>query len=252
MHLFILAILGCGASKTPVAATPTPTPQPETPAKPTASPEPVAVETAESKRPDWKPRAHMDMHFTFVSDALFELIEGDLEGVRTEAAKLSTHETASVPEEWAPFVDEMLARSRALEATQTPEDAATQLVAVAQSCASCHQSIKGPDVSLKGLTDDHVLFGDSGMERHEWAVFRMWMGLIVPDAEIYRSGAQGLVLEEGAFPALPEHARPLHERVLEGGALALAATSDAERGKVFAELVPTCFACHTELDVTVR
>ena len=232
-HLLPLLLLGCPAK----------TPPPAPIVKVAASPEP---------KPEWNSKVHMAEHFTFASDALRGILDGNLTRVHAQAEELTYHDTTEVPAEWTPLGEALVAESRKLQDADTPADAATQLMAVAAACAACHQAVKGPDVSLKALAADHALFGDTGMQRHEWAAFRMWMGVIVPDADLYSMGATGMTSTEGSLPAFPERVEPLHEAVIAGGQRALAAQTDAERRDALAALLPTCAACHTQLGVRLQ
>lgn len=245
MRPFILILLACSPRNTTPETTPPPVNTP-------VAEVPEAEENLKPSRSVWKPKAHMDQHFTFASDALFGLIQGDLSEVKAQAIDLTEHETAEAPKEWAPRIDTMLAASRKLEDASTLEEAATDLMDVVKACADCHQAVVGPDVSLKGLVADHTLFGEGLMERHEWAVYRMWMGLIVPDADIHDMGATGLTQEKGTFPEFPSEVQPLQRAVIEGGYAGLAAKTDAERRANFASLVPTCANCHTQLNVVMK
>lgn len=218
---------------------------------PASAPIVRVAEPTPDAHPVWQPKVHMQDHFTFASDALRGILEGDLTRVHAQAEELTYHDTEQVPEGWAPHVEALILESRKLQDAGTEAEAATQLMAVAAACAACHQASGGPDVGLKALLADHTQFGEGAMQRHEWAAFRMWIGVIVPDAEIYAMGASGMALDEGGLPSFTDEVRPLHDAVIAGGKRALEATDEAERRAALAALLPTCAACHTKLGVTL-
>ncbi|MCB9674580.1 MAG: hypothetical protein H6737_05645 [Alphaproteobacteria bacterium] len=227
---------------------------PETKPEPTEAPEPSEAPEPEARMahpgPDWTVRKHMNEHFAFVTDALFATFGGDLDGLHAQAKKLAEHEPIDdAPAAWTPYIETMKARATELEKVETIDDAAKGLVKLADTCASCHSANKGPDVSHKDLITNPELFGDAAMDRHQWAAYLMWIGLVVPNDEIWAVGTKALAHPKGALPEIPEAEKPLEMRVHDLAARASKATDYAERGAVYAEFLTTCSECHTKLGV---
>ncbi len=239
-----------------ISCTTRPHPEPEPAPEPVAEEAEAEVPEAEEEakpRPKWEVKKHMSMHFAFVTDALWFTFKGDIEGLQGEAKKLTEHEPIEdMPEEWGPFMDAMHARSKRLEEAKTIEEAAKGLVRLADACAGCHKANEGPKITQDDLMMDPDLFGEESMDRHEWAAWLMWIGLVVPSDDIWTSGIKVLAHPKGTLPDMPEEAKPLEMRVHDLSARAAGAATYKDRGAVFAELLTTCGECHTQLEVEFR
>jgi cytochrome c553 len=88
----------------------------------------------------------------------------------------------------------------------------------------------------------------SRMHRHEWAVDRLWEGLIAPSDSSWAEGAD--VLESAPFmPQLAvreggEAIETLGQRLHAFGRRAAAESSAEGRAKLYGELLTTCASCH--------
>jgi hypothetical protein len=96
------------------------------------------------------------------------------------------------------------------------------------------------------------------MIRHLWAADRMWEGLVGPSNESWIAGARAMAETQ------PELARVF--RASTGGMgsesflsevntlarAAVSATGQAERGKIYGELLNTCNRCHTPIGIMVQ
>jgi mono/diheme cytochrome c family protein len=244
MHtLALLTLLACGETS------PDNTPAAE-PAPADVAPEPAEPNAMKHPRPQWEVRQHMDLHFTFATDALFLAFAGDLEGLHAEARKLAEHDALEeAPEAWKPFMEKMYTRADELQRAGSIEEASKSLALLAASCAECHQADKGPDVSLKGLAYDESLFGDSAMDRHEWAAYLMWIGLVVPDDEIYTAGTKALAHSQDTMPEHTEASKKMELHLHDLGGKAFKAKTPEERQEAFAAFVATCAGCHEANDV---
>lgn len=215
----------------PVPPAPVAAPAPAPVVAPTAKTDPMAYD-----RPVWQVKQHMDTHFAFVTDALFFLFDGDLPGLRDQATMLASHEPLEdVPEGWKPFMDQMQAQAVALQTVEDLPAAARGLVGIAETCASCHTAGKGPAVNLVDFADNQTT---ATLDRHEWAAYLMWIGLVAPDASIWSMGAGALANPKGP---LNDFART-----------AEAAKDGKARSAAFVELLSTCGPCHTKMGASAR
>ena len=91
------------------------------------------------------------------------------------------------------------------------------------------------------------------MQRHLWAMDRLWEGLVGPSEMAWQEGSK--ILAANPFPAdalpIPKDLQPVAKKQLAAiAALAKqagAATELADRSKVYGELLSTCSGCHSKL-----
>ena len=143
------------------------------------------------------------------------------------------------------------AAARLAEATDLPE-AGRRLAAVARTCGDCHAALGGPRPMVAALPSEGPGIHPR-MQRHLWAIARLWDGLIVPSDAAWKVGAS--VLADA--PLEPELYTPGKEPELAVSALASSvrdlalkariADSGADRGAVYGELMATCAACHVRV-----
>jgi len=244
----LLFALACSQPSVPSA------PAPEAPEPAASDPEALAAADNDAKmthpRPDWEVKQHMDMHFQFATEALFMAFDGNLEGIHSEAKKLAEHEPIEeAPAAWKPYVDKMHTRAVELQNAPTVEESGKSLALLAGSCADCHLANKGPDVTLKQLAYDETLFGDGVMDRHEWAAYLMWIGLVVPDDDIYAAGTKALAHRASELPEVSDGSKKLEMRLHDIGGRAFSAKTAHARRDAFAAFITTCSECHAENNV---
>jgi cytochrome c553 len=134
--------------------------------------------------------------------------------------------------------------------------AALAVSAMAMTCSSCHLA---NDVTIEfGYDQVPAEWSDtvSHMQRHQWAVDRLWEGLIGPSDTAWNRGmdmlvdvplhADDVMSEDSAdadAAALDRMARRVHALTRRG----TVATTPTERADVYGELLGLCAACHTRL-----
>jgi mono/diheme cytochrome c family protein len=131
-------------------------------------------------------------------------------------------------------------------------EASHELAALASTCGDCHATLGGPATVVGEPPDDDFAVLPR-MKRHEWAVTRLWEGLVGPSDLSWKAGARVLVdaplepeqLTPGMSPApaIGKLARSVHELA----ANAKVAKAPVDRIAVFGELMTTCASCHQRL-----
>lgn len=236
-------ILAC--SSAPEPAEPAPEPAPVEAPAPEPEPEPEAA------KPDYAVKKHMDARFAFATDALWRGFMGDLEGLKEDAAKLpDPTPLPNAPKSWDPWVKKLHQQSSDLQKVEDLDQASRDLVKIAATCADCHQENNGPKVTEADLNIGPAVL-DSAMDRHQWSIYMMWIGLIAPNDEIWVKGAKTFGHDRKALPGQPETLAKLEGQVHDLAARAASAKPE-QRGEVFAELITSCAECHQEAGVELK
>jgi cytochrome c553 len=171
-------------------------------------------------------------------------LAGKLEPAKTLAFFLT--QQADIFRDHAEGRDIAFAASTLMNVT-TQDEALDAELRVAQACAHCHQRL-GASPKFPGAFDapPDRLDVDSQMKRHQWAVDRMFNGLIGPDDEQWRAGIYVFAtspLQRLDVPD-PDAAKQLQMRARKAldarGRLTI-----EQRAGVYRELLAKCVACHT-------
>lgn len=195
----------------------------------------------------------MAQHFDEVSRLQEAVIGGRLEEARTAALELANGlRDADHPPGWHVFLQDVRAGAwTAARATDLPT-AARGVARAAAACGDCHAAM---GLVATRVDEDAVAPPSGGlreyMMRHNWAVGRMWTGLVAPSDDAWREGAT-VVGEAGAFPlpkalAADPAVSALAARLATTGALAATATSSRERAQTYGELIGDCAGCHRRI-----
>lgn len=200
---------------------------------------------------------HMHEHRTRITTIRSFIIKGNLDGVREPASWLAEHETVSgLPAHFESYVEMMRSYAREIVVAPDLKSAAMSVSSMARTCGNCHLV---NHVDLKVAYDPVPADGASTishMKRHQWAMERLWEGLISPSDTAWWRGADMLVgvplraaevtneaTEVGNSAALDELARRVH---MLGGQGTITRTPDA-RSALYGELLGLCADCHTRL-----
>jgi mono/diheme cytochrome c family protein len=148
--------------------------------------------------------------------------------------------------------DKLSAMNLAAERASTArnvDEAAAGLAEITRTCGDCHATQGGPRAALGTPPSDEPSVAPR-MSRHQWAVTRLWEGLVAPSDQAWLDGARVLAdapLEPEAFtPGKSPVAAigTLAARVHDLGGKAATVSRSEDRGRLFAELMSTCAACH--------
>lgn len=205
------------------------------------------------------PTALMKEHFSKVNEMKAAVVRGDLAAFREAAELLATRQlSGEVAEEWKVHLQAMQNAAGMGRDAADIAVASTALGDTGRACAKCHQALgKGRPVVEVGSPPAEGSGAALHMVRHQWAVDRMWEGLMGPSEDAWVKGSE--VLGDA----------PLHQEAIAKGKTvidrvgALAKETHAlanrartapvdERGKMYGALLGTCTKCHTELGVKMK
>jgi hypothetical protein len=197
-------------------------------------PEAVAAQQTETK-------VQMRRHYQSIEDIQKFIVQGDLEAAKKEATDLKgrTAEIEGI----------QVAVKGLLESTDLASSARATAT-LASVCGGCHvasQSITSFEWVDAPADEDTP---SSRMQRHLWAMTRLWEGLVAPSGMSWQAGAE--VLAKAPFPAdklfvdgkVPPAAEKLLADLQAMGQDAMKAKDLVERTKVYGELLGACSACH--------
>lgn len=216
-------------------------------------PEPVVAAAPEAPEPPqlpWHVQEHMHEHLSAATSALYHVIRGDLDQARAEGASLAGHKPPEdIPGSWTPHILGLNQAAVVLSKAPDLDQAAVAVVGLAAVCAGCHVENKvepkGPPPSVLASVHEEA----SAMQRHEWATYLMWLGLVAPSADLFGAGTEALAHDKAKLPELDAQVEALEHRVHDIAAKGAKAEDDAARGAAFAELIGTCSSCHLALEV---
>jgi len=194
----------------------------------------------------------MDGHYRQVGLVQDAVVRGDLDSAREPARWLAEHpQHPDVPQGVMSPMEDMRVHARAVVRAVDLSDAARATAEMGASCGRCHRATgAGPDPVLWTMAPT----GESAprqMERHLWAVQRMWEGLVAPSDRQWQQGATALVDDPlfqeattGQSPEVAKLAREVHDL----GVTALNRPQDGRAG-VYGRLLSTCVSCHKQMGV---
>jgi len=200
---------------------------------------------------------HMHEHLDRITIIKSHIIGDNLEGVREPASWLAEHDSVpGLPSNFEPYVELIRVYAGQVVAAPDVKSAAESVSKMARTCGNCHLvnhvELEFGFDTMPGDWPDTI----SHMQRHQWAVDRLWEGLIGPSDVAWSRGSKMLVgvplspvdyvntVTDGAdLAALDEATHRVH--VL-GGQGTNTRTPDA-RSMLFAELLDLCADCHTRL-----
>jgi hypothetical protein len=197
--------------------------------------------------------AHMHQHLSAMRAMKVFIVAGQLDGMREPAVWLEEHQaTPGLPGDWQSYVMQLRRYAGEAAAARHLDSGAALVSEMARVCGDCHAAN-----SVEADLDD----GDSlppdmdsvtlQMQRHMWAVDRMWVGLISPSDAAWVEGAAVLAtirltpadigLSEANEPKLSY----LLDRAREIGVQGELADGRQARSELYGELLGLCADCHS-------
>ncbi|MFO0709438.1 MAG: hypothetical protein U0353_06340 [Sandaracinus sp.] len=254
MLLTLGGAAGCSGGEETTAPPPTTT---ETPPPPTTPPEtaPPATATPTAGEQRDSTRELMQGHFSRAASAHDALVRADLEQAREDMAWLATHEEGmDIPEPLRPRLAEMQAEAAHFGEATTLTEAATAYARTLARCGACHAAAhSGPEIAQPPLPEGET--AEARMRRHQWASDRMFDGLVMANADVFRQGNDALTsapLTQGELPGTetqpPEQVVALTTHVQTLGREAAQATDDDARASIYGRYLATCATCHRLLE----
>lgn len=198
-----------------------------------------------------QPTVDRDMatHFEEASLVHAAVVFGDLDRARSAARSLARHtEAEDLPDGSEPWVDQMERAALKISDAWNLEAAAQGSAELAAACGSCHRAFDaGPQVRVAWQPEVAPGVGPH-MDRHHWAMDRLWDGLMVPSDEWWFEGAE--VLRDDPLEAEALHGiagsegEELGRRVHELGHVARGVEDPTIRIDMYADILTTCVQCH--------
>lgn len=190
-------------------------------------------------------------HFDRVSAIRDAVVYGELETVVERAdALVSETRPQKYPAQWRPHVEAIVAQSKTVAHSATIASAASGVARLSAACGSCHVATEaklnfgtGPEPS----EDDTVA---AAMDRHRWAVDRLWEGIVGPSDYAWEQGAMvfgGMSGCEALTPSTGQDPRrkQLCETVERLGRRAKGVSDGEARVRVYGDFLATCSGCHS-------
>ncbi len=184
------------------------------------------------------------------------LIGDDLDSARAAMAWLADNESSGgeLPSSLRPHLESLRATAASFPEATTLTEASLTFAAMLLHLSDCQAAIDGaPEFETPAPPQGEGVTAQ--MQRHHWAVDRMWEGIVAKDAGRYLSGAEILedvVLHGDDMPQgilEPERIDAIVDHVHELGASARAAGSWEDRTESFGRLLATCSTCHRAMGV---
>lgn len=181
------------------------------------------------------------------------LVRGELDDGRSRLTRLANEAGPSdAPPSWEPRIDALRTAARQASTAADLPQATSAFAQLATQCAGCHSAMDAT-IEFEAIPLPEGEEPPAQMQRHAWAAERMWQGLIAPDPARYREGAA--VLAEGPLHPLelqvgtapPMEVVQTAERVRGIAGQASNAESEADRARLYGELLSTCAGCHRQL-----
>lgn len=210
-----------------------------------AAPEPAAA-------PSEDPALAEEMHerFAWVSAIQEVTIQGDVAEARSLAQEFADRlptPDQPAPAAWRPHVEALRGELEGLGHADDLRDAGTSVARLALLCGRCHAEAGArldlpqmPQPTQSGSLTD-------AMHGHQWAVDRMWEGLVGPSDERWIRGSTMFVAIPGCkvageagdaeSRALCSHAQSLARR-------GMVTESREGRAMIYGRLLATCADCH--------
>ena len=195
---------------------------------------------------------HMRGHLGDLRSIERDLISGKLEDAQATAFMLTKTSNDPGLQPWAPEMARVVDAANQLIAARGVDDGCRRVAQVAEACAQCHIKTQTTPV----FADAAPPPADDGspitrMVRHQWAVDRLWEGMVAGTDKPWVAGLQ--VLAASPLPFTPLTDAPAHAAHLQQlAATALAHHQDQSetldsRTTTYGEMLVTCAACHTSL-----
>jgi cytochrome c556 len=197
---------------------------------------------------DWEPPP-MEVHYQKALNVHQAVVQGDLDVAKATAtwiAENTVKDTLSAS--WRGKVPPVVDAANAIVSAEDLDAAAKATATLGQACGSCHADMSvelvAPQVGIPPEGEDTA----SHMRRHQWAVERMWHGLIAPSDESWNAGATALA--EAPLQVVSDtkgeqkEGQGVADQVHGLAAAAAKQTVPEERAATYGELLASCAACH--------
>ena len=232
----LVLAFGCGKDK--------PEAKPVTPPPAVAPQEPQAVVSIDAGL-----KEHMHDHFSAIRKIERAIVQGDTKAAEEQATWLASHDPSAEISTHQEQLDSLRTAAQAVASSTSLEQSAKAAAALASECGACHlatTSIASFEWTELPAAGDKVV---DRMLRHQWAMDRLWEGLVGPSEMSWSDGAAVLAAEPMEFPAEFSEAKRSAGTALLAKVQSLAKraqTADglSARAEIYGDLLNTCSGCH--------
>ncbi len=239
------AFSGCGKSET--------TKKEPAPAVPDTKPSDAAKTPATKAPADAGVREQMQEHYAAIRTIERAIVIGDKATARSQAQALAEHTPTKGVTEYAEEIEAVKAAALSLSKEESIEGLAKGAAELASLCGHCH--LVTTRITSFEWTEPPAEDGSAmdRMQRHLWAMDRLWEGLVGPSEMSWDEGSKVLGVNPFPVDKLPVDAEFQAEAKKQLAAIAdLAKQASkakelADRSKVYGALLETCSGCHTKL-----
>jgi hypothetical protein len=182
---------------------------------------------------------------------------GHLDAARTPALWLDNHlQHNDLPGNTAAYVAQMRTAAGQIAQSPTVDEAGMHLAEMGTACGACHRALESEvDFRWRALppSDGEI---EAHMIHHQWAMDRLWEGIVGPSEEAWEAGADvlsapGLHITRTTAEAGRRHRAESWDALTHRlGETAQGNLTAPERAELYGELVGACYGCHQLLEVT--
>lgn len=177
----------------------------------------------------------------------YAIVSSKLDDVRSSAKSIAALDEPDVLPAWQPYLAGVKTAALDLATAGDVMDAAPLAAELGRQCARCHQAIHARITFREPPRPDRGTRLVDTMAGHQWAVARMWEGLIAPSDDRWDSGAK--VLQRAPLTFVAESGElGIADDVVLIRLFARRATElkdQADRAELFGRLLGTCVRCHS-------
>ena len=200
---------------------------------------------------------HMYDHMARAAAVQQAVVMGHLDAARGPAVWLDNHlQDDDLPGNTVAYVAQMRTAAGQIALAPTVEEAGVHLGEMGVACGACHQALTlDVQVNWRPLppSDGEV---EAHMIHHQWAMDRLWEGLMGPSDEAWKAGADalsepGLHISRTTAEAGRRHRAESWDALAHRlGETANSGLSAPEKAELYGELIGACYGCHQLLEVT--
>lgn len=224
-----------------------------------AEPKPSVVSEPSVAEPPARPapidgglQEHMQGHFESIRAIERAIVFGEVETANREAAKLASHQDAQEIANYSEELNAVRETAETLANEKRLEALAVGAATLASQCGSCH-------LITNSITSFEWIEAPSGgetntqqqMQRHRWAMDRLWEGLVGPSEHSWNAGASALAADPTPAEMLSLQGISAEDASAKLALLQSLATkaqgleTPSDRANVYGELLTTCSGCHS-------
>ena len=196
----------------------------------------------------------MYVHYQQVGEIHTAVILGDVGATRAPAQALArARQTYGAEADGAWLV--MLTEARLIQAQEELTDIARSVGRMGLACGACHLAMDRGPTMRPGEPPPSSGNPGAHMARHQWALDRLWEGLVAPSGSAWAAGAGALgdePMDLGPTGNQPTENERLAGMVHELGDEARHTPEWEARADVYGRLLQTCALCHEHLGMRMR